>query len=302
MVDNSTRRSFLKHAGLIAAGGLSAVHGAAAIAEPTLVELKGRGKRSVAVTRFASAGPRLGSIFFSHGALSSPAHYDLLIQPWVQAGYDVWAPLHVDSLAHPQRASYPREQWWPTRIEDMQLLAAHVGARSCVAAGHSFGGLVALTMGGATPVRPPDYEGPLSVKGVRCAVAFSPPGPMPGLVEQGSYKDIAVPAMIQTGTQDLVTPPGAQPDHASWRKHLMAYDEAKSGGHRYGLVLDGVDHYFGGAICDNTKPGPSRRAEAMQAARIATMFIDGFGRGKQGARRRLDGMCTATGPIMLMRK
>lgn len=302
MTDNSTRRLFLKHAGWIAAGGLSAMHGAAAMAAPCMVELKGRGGRNIAVRKFAAAGPRQGTIFFSHGALSSPAHYDLLILPWVQAGYDVWAPLHIDSLAHPERASFPREQWWPTRIEDMQMLAAHVGARSCIAAGHSFGGLVALTMGGAAPVRPPDYEGPLSVMGVRCAVAFSPPGPMPGLVEQGSYADIAVPALIQTGTQDLVTPPGARPDPTSWRKHLIAYDEAKAGGDRYGLVLDGVDHYFGGAICDYTKPGPPRRAEATQAAAIATLFMDGFGRGKQDAQRRLDGMCKFTGPITLRRK
>ena len=59
----------------------------------------------------ATADP-IGTILFSHGAQSAPWHYDRLIQPWREAGYAVWAPLHVDSTDHPLTADYPGLATW----------------------------------------------------------------------------------------------------------------------------------------------------------------------------------------------
>lgn len=284
------------------AGAALALHAVrSSAAAPETVTLTTPGGRAINVTRWTPRHRR-GTILFSHGALSSPAFYDLFILPWVDAGYEIWAPLHVDSLQHPDRAAFAGLKSWAARLEDMHVLAAHVGQRSVIAVGHSYGGLVALTLGGASPVPPPGYAGPMAEPQVKAAVAFSPPGPMPGLVEPGAYASLAVPALIQSGTADLITPPGTQPDPASWSKHMKAFDECRPGGHRYGLVLEGVDHYFGGTICDFTKPGPPKAEQAGIAARIATEFMDGYGLDSRHARRTLDARLGKPYPVILMTK
>ena len=147
-----------------------------------------------------------GTILFSHGALSSPWKYQALIAPWVAAGFDVWAPLHVDSTDYPATKDFSGLRSWTARIEDMRALAAHVAAPSWVSAGHSYGAMVALTLGGATPPPPPGISGKLAQPGVSCVVAFSPPGPIKGFVSAANYATLAVPALIETGTADV--PPG----------------------------------------------------------------------------------------------
>jgi pimeloyl-ACP methyl ester carboxylesterase len=292
------RRSILKAGGFALA---AACEGIARAAAPIHITLTTKSGRAISVSRWRPAGRKRGTILFSHGALSSPAYYDLLIDPWVAAGHEVWAPLHVDSTDHPDRAAFAGPQGWAARMEDMHVLADHVGARQYIAAGHSFGGLVALTLGGASPVSPPGWSGPLSDTRASAVVAFSPPGPMPGLVEPGSYASVAVPALIQTGTADLpYTPPGTPKDPESWRKHLLAYEEPRLDGGRYALILDGVDHYFGGAICNFDRPGPRKVVEASQAAEIAALFMAAQDYRDKSAKARLAAQLKRAGPVMLL--
>lgn len=299
MTDPLSRRTLLKTSAAVLAS--ATMSGAALASAPETATLVAPGGRTVAVSHWQPRRKR-GTILFSHGALSSPGTYDLLILPWVAAGYAVWAPLHVDSLEHPDHAAFAGLKSWTARIEDMHVLADHVGEPRVIAAGHSYGGLVALTLAGARPTTPPGLAGPMAETRVAAAVAFSPPAPMPGFVDPGAYSSIAVPALIQSGTADLLPPGAANADPASWRKHLAAYDEAQAGGHRYALVLDGVDHYFGGAICDFAKPGPRKTAEAGVAAHFAMLFMTGYGLGKPAARRALDARRAAAGPVMLLSK
>ena len=91
------------------------------------------------------AVPPVGAVSFSHGNASSPAHYAALIAPWLSAGYDVWAPLHVDSTEHLDSAAYPGLATWRARIEDMRAVSARI-AVPYVVAGHSYGALTALAM------------------------------------------------------------------------------------------------------------------------------------------------------------
>lgn len=293
------RRSILKAGGFALAAACASIATASA---PTKIVLTTKTGRAISVTRWRPAGKRRRvPVLFSHGALSSPAHYDLLIDPWVTAGYEIWAPLHVDSTDHPDRTAFAGPKGWAARMEDMHVLADHVGARRYIAAGHSFGGLVALTLGGASPVSPPGWSGPLSDTRTSAVVAFSPPGPMPGLVEPGCYASIAVPAFIQTGTTDLpYTPPGTPKEPESWRKHLLAYEEPRAGGGRYALILDGVDHYFGGAICNFDRPGPRKTSEASQAAQIAALFMTAQEHGDASARSRLTARLKPDGPAILL--
>lgn len=245
----------------------------------------------------ARAAP-LGAVVFSHGNASSPARYAALIAPWLAAGYDVWAPLHVDSTEHPDTAAYPGLATWRARIEDMRAVSAQIAA-PYVVAGHSYGALTALAMGGAEGERPEGIAGPMRDPAVRCVLAFSPPPPIPGLIAPEGYAALAVPALIQTGTADLM-PGWPEPD---WRVHLPAYACAAAGGARYLLVLDGVDHDFGGAICEPSVAKTPQQAELAEAMRVSNLFLAGYGiAADAGARARLDACLSPDLPARLVRK
>ena len=129
-------------------------------------------------------------------------------------------------------------------------------------------------------------------------VALSPPGAAPGLVDGAGYADLAVPAFVQTGSLD--NPPASGPE--GWKQHLLAYESAAAGGNRYALVLDGVDHYFGGLICRPELPGPKQSTGMADLLRLSLLFLDGYGRNRTAARVALDALATGTGPARLSRK
>jgi len=238
-----------------------------------------------------------GVILFSHGALSAPWKYEKLIKQWVAAGYDVHAPLHVDSTDHPQKEQYKGRLSWKARLEDIARLADEYGSDGYIMAGHSYGGLLALTKGGAKAEIPEGFADSLVDERVRVVIALSPPAAIPGFIEKEAYGGISVPALIQTGTRDIF--PGST---AGWQPHLDAYEMAKPGGHRYALVLEGVDHYFGGAICRPELPGPKQEAELDITAEISLQMINAFHEQDQDALSRLNSRLAATGQVVLETK
>jgi predicted alpha/beta-hydrolase family hydrolase len=291
-----TRRAVI--AGMAAAG--AALPGVARADErPTTRMLRTAGGRAVAVSAWQPRGRRRGTILFSHGAASAPWKYARLIDPWVAQGWEVLAPLHVDSTDHPATKAYPGMLSWAARIEDMRLLSETVRG-PYLAAGHSYGGLTALTLGGAAATVPEGIAGGLRDAKAKAVLAFSPPPPLPGLIAAEGYATLAVPALVQTGTRDLwsAAPPG--PD--AWRGHLAAFEAAAAGGDRYGLVLEGVDHYFGNAICRPELPGPPQLARLGDAVALSLLFADAFVHGEGRARRDLDARVTDAGPVVLRRK
>lgn len=241
-----------------------------------------------------------GQIAFSHGAASAPWKYEGLLGPWVERGWEIFAPLHVDSTDHPDTRAFPGLKSWQARIEDMRLLSRQLLRGGFVASGHSYGALTALTLGGARAEIPDGMTGPLSDPHARCVVAFSPPGPMPGLITQEGYEGLRVPALVQTGTRDI--PMGAPEGMDPWRVHLTAYDAPPAGGDRYALVLKDVDHYFRGAICDPRRPGPPQTEELARAALLSGQFIDAFGRRDAKALPLLNAQLTGEGAAMLFRR
>ncbi len=273
---------------------------AASATRPTQVPITTAGGRVSMVTLWKAPRAR-GTILFSHGALSSPAKYDRIIFPWVAAGFDVWAPLHVDSTDHPDTKSFTGLTTWRARIEDMRALSAHIGSGPRIAAGHSYGGLVALTLGGAAADVPEGLAGPLNDPLVTAVVAFSPPAPIPGLISAAGYAKLAVPALIQTGDKDVALgKPPIDPD--SWKAHLSAYDLAATGGDRYALVLAGANHFFGGLICWLDQPGPPQTAQVETAGEISRLFIEAYGTKSAKARRALDARLRDAGPAILRKK
>lgn len=303
MIYAPTRRALLGAVGSVAAVlPLSGLLAKTALPGPETIDVPTVTGRISRVTHWRARVKR-GTILFSHGALSSPAKYDALILPWVAAGFDVWAPLHVDSTDHPDTKSFPGLTSWRARIEDMRALSAHVGGNGYIAAGHSYGGLTALVLGGAEAVIPEGVTGPLRDPKVTAVVAFSPPGLAAGLIDGPGYSALAVPAFIETGTIDILPArPGQVVDPLSWKGHLLAYDSAKPGHDRYALVLDNVDHYFGGLICSPERPGPRQSAQMGQALPLSVHFLLGYGAGSRSDIKALNAKLKATGPVALQRK
>ncbi|MGF7150413.1 alpha-beta hydrolase superfamily lysophospholipase [Sphingomonas zeicaulis] len=278
---------------------LAAARAGAATAQPaTKLTLSAEGGRAVEVWRWVPTGRRRGVIAFSHGALSAPWKYEKLLSPWVAAGYEILAPLHVDSTDHPQTKAFAGLASWKARIEDMRAVAQAVRAERFVAAGHSYGGLTALTMGGAQAMMPQGLTGSQRLPRVSAVLAFSPPGITPPLIDAAGYAKLAVPALIQTGDRDI---PMGSTDPAGWRGHLAAYEAAPPGGDRYALVLDGVDHYFGGLICREIE-AERQTAQLATAVELSTLFMNAFLAKDAKSRRVFDGHLAAAGPVRLTRK
>ncbi|EJL33951.1 lysophospholipase [Novosphingobium sp. AP12] len=303
MPDNLSlsRRSLLIGSAAVAGMLVARPALSATVPASSVIELRTAEGRAVSVTEWRPAGRMRGTILFSHGAASAPKYYGLIVGPWVAAGWRVLAPLHVDSTEHPQTAQFKGLASWKARIEDMRALIVHVGDEPFVAAGHSYGGLVATMMGGAEPVPPEGLQLPLMPRLAKAVIAFSPPPPISVLVTEQGYGALGVPALIQTGTLDI--PPGMTPETADgWKAHLAPFEAAAPGGQRYGLVLEGANHYFGGAICDPAQPGPRQLAPLELANQRAALFLEGFGAGSGKARRRLDAVVTDALPARLMKR
>jgi predicted alpha/beta-hydrolase family hydrolase len=285
-----TRRTVL--AALLAAGLTAPLR---AMTQSVLLTEDGRDMR---VSRWPAADRKLGTILFSHGASSAPEKYQRLIEPWAAAGFEVVAPLHVDSTDHPDHARYGMLDSWRARLQDMRALAGEVGGSSYVAAGHSYGGLVALTLGGVKAVLPADLQPPLRDPRVSAVLAFSPPGvTTPGLVTAEGFRSLAVPALIETGDRDI---PFGSTD-GQWQVHLAAYQEAPPGD-KYAVILEGVDHYFGGLICKPGAPGPPQSDQLDQAVRLSIAFLNAYGAKDGRALRQLEQSLQNDGAVRLDRK
>ncbi|MFY8092631.1 MAG: alpha/beta hydrolase family protein [Niveispirillum sp.] len=279
---------------LLSAAALTALP-VLAVTPPQLTVTAASG-RAVSVHVWKAAGKEQGRILFSHGALSAPWKYQRLVDAWTAAGYSVYAPLHVDSADHPDRASFQGLASWPARIEDVRALADHLNG-PYIAAGHSYGALVALCLGGSAIAVPPEVKTPLRDPRARVSLAFSPPGAGMGFIKPGDYAPLAVPALIQTGDKDV--PPGPGGD---WKSHLLPYEEAAPGGDRYALVLEGVDHYFGGGICRPELPGPVQSEQLAIAADLSVLFMRAHAGGDKAALAALTGRLSEAGPARLTRK
>ncbi|WP_342806233.1 hypothetical protein [Alteromonas sp. M12] len=253
--------------------------------------------REVSVWKWQAKGEQKGVILFSHGALSAPWKYDPLIEPWIEQGFTVYSALHMDSTDHPLRDKFERSMSWRARLEDMQLLADTYGGDRYIAAGHSYGALTALVKGGVNATIPDGMNASQADPRVALVLAYSPPPAMPGLIDKQGFSGLAVPALIQTGTNDI--PMGASLD---WSAHLDAYEMAASTNDHYALVLDDVDHYFGGAICRPELPGPKQLAELTQVSKISELMINGYFFAQSDGIEQLTSLLSTEGPTALSRK
>jgi len=203
-------------------------------AAPAHVELSAPDGRKIDVSVWEAPDER-GVIVFSHGYNGSPAAYERILAPWVEHGFTVVAPLHVDSLRHPERARYDGPAAFSTRIADLAVVRGFVKTtrpgKPLVAAGHSFGSLMSYIQAGALTV-----AGPQRDPDIKAVIALSSAGDLPGVVLPAAYAGLDLPLLSITGDMDLV--PGFVSD---WRAHRTAFDGSPRGDKTL-IIFEGGDH------------------------------------------------------------
>lgn len=212
-------------------------------------------------------------IVFSHGANANAAKYDALTQAWAAEGHAVAAVLHADSPDHPGGGKIGRPEAWAERLAGMRVAIAELQRRypgvAVVAAGHSYGALVAQALGGAELALKSD-GGAIPDTRVTRVVAFSPPGPLPGFIERAGWAKMAVPMFVATGTADVL--PMIAP---TWEAHKASF-EASTISPRWLWVGEGVDHYFGNRIGRPEYAASAEQARLFEAALGASVaFVEG---------------------------
>jgi len=244
----------------------------------THVELPAPDGRKIDVSVWSAAEER-GVVVFSHGFNGSPAAYGRILSHWVDEGFTVVAPLHVDSLRHPEHDRYDSRAAFSTRIVDLAVVrgylrASHPG-KPLVAAGHSFGSLMSLIEAGAVTV-----AGPLGDPEVRAVIAFSSAGDLPNVVLPDTYAALHTPTLMITGDADLV-----EGYVADWRDHRGPFDRSAPGDKML-LVFAGADHSL------------VRNADAADFELIeqtTTDFLEAYAVGDVAARARLESLTAPDG-------
>ncbi|MBU2270689.1 MAG: alpha/beta hydrolase [Alphaproteobacteria bacterium] len=235
-------------------------------ATPTQVALSAPDGRAIDVSVWKAADER-AVVVFSHGYNGHPAAYDGIIAEWVEAGFTVVAPLHIDSLRHPLNAQADGPSAFMTRIVDLAAVRGFVKAEHAgqpiVAAGHSFGSLMSMIAGGAVTL-----AGPQGDPAVRAVVALSSAGDLQGVVTPESYAGLTTPTLMITGDEDLV------PQYVDdWRAHRSGFDRSPAGGKML-LVFEGGDH----SLIRNADP-----ADFDLIARASVAFIEAHALDEPGA-------------------
>ena len=251
------------------------------------------------------AAPRTGAalpvVLFSHGAYSSKDDYSVLLDHWAARGYVVVAVTHRDStrLGTVRGSNDPRYMVW--RLDDMkqvlsalpQLLSAVPGlvARTdfskIAATGHSFGGLIAQSLAGAT-LRDPVTGATISHRqpAIRAAIIFSGAGAMPPVLGAEDFAALDVPTLVTVGTEDLKQVPNLS--GYEWRR--QPYDLVPAG-RKYLLTLAGADHYLGGSVGRDDLPRSTQADDFVAAFQAAsTLFLDAWLKDDKAAQRRLENL------------
>ena len=226
-----------------------------------------------------------GVVLFSTGHGSWPEKYDAVANAWKAAGFAVIAPVHVDSLHYPDRKNSGREASFGERIADMKAASAYAArtwpGKPIVAAGHSFGTLTALCLGGGL-----SNLGLFRDPNVKAVLGFSSPGRIPGLISPDAYVGDALPVMIVTGDQDTV--PGLVTD---WHDHLLPVQSSPAG-NKLAVTYPGATHEMIG------HPDDTNFASAVS---VSVNFLKAYGLGDRKAMTMLNTIKGANGVGWLKR-
>jgi len=248
------------------------------------------------VTTPVGAGP-FPVVVFSHGAASSKDLYTRVIDHWASHGYAAIQPTHIDSESLGFRfGSATPAQVLSSRIGDMAFILdrleaiaekasvpGRLDATKIAAAGHSFGGWIALIMAGLPVIMPDGSSRTFGDTRIKALVSYNGVGPM-DRVDNNGWKNVTVPVFASSGTND----PGATGDGIlrPWRWRLGAYDFAGSQ-EKYAVSIALGDHYYGGLICREEAGGVPDPQGLAYTNGASTAFLDAYLKGDAAARRFL---------------
>ena len=212
-------------------------------------------------------------IVFSHGTFSSKDMYDPVLSHWARAGNIVVAPNHVD--ANYGRIPDGEEDMHNivlTRSADLSLivdsfdtlgaaypaLSGKLDARRLATAGHSVGTLSAMLATGLRERHP--ETGAISFHDdgrFSAIIMLSDPGKM-ALQPEHVWKGMTVPTFMVTGPDDI----GLMGDGQIETRYEMEVltGEGAPQDSKFLLTIDGLDHYFGGAIHRDVEETPDLEA------------------------------------------
>jgi len=230
-------------------------------------------------------------VVFSHGMYGSKDGYAPLARFWASHGYVVLQPTHPDSLraggaANPERAwdVRPRQVSFlidalPRIEKEVPALKGRLDAERIGVGGHSFGAHTAQLIGGVTAYAP--LAKSFRDERVKAVLLISPQG-RGGLFREDSWKTLAVPALVITGSKDT----GRKGETPEWR--LDPY-QLSPAGPRYLVWIEGAWHGFGGISgvrWAGAGPENGEQVKIVQQASLA--FFDAFVREDAKARAWLD--------------
>ena len=282
------------------AAGLYAPRDSAAVARAELELVDPTGRRVPLRVTYPESGTRLPVVLFSHGAYSSKDDYDAILDGWAAAGYVVLAPTHPDSTKlGGRRGVPPPPNATSQRLIDLKLaldtvrelptrvpaLAGRVDGTRVAATGHSYGGWIAQTLGGASYFDPATNATVTTGRDARVSavVVFAGPGRIPPVLRTEDWQTLKLPTLVTVGTQDLAQLPGQD----GYRFRREPFDLAPPGD-KYLLVQDGADHYLGGRVGRDDLPrAPQGDAYVAEFLAVTTAFLDAYLREDRRAREFL---------------
>jgi len=237
-------------------------------------------------------------VVFSHGAYSSKDEYNLILDHWASHGYVVIAATHSDSTAlGVERLDPEAAIGWVDRMADLTFVLDEIGPLSkkirglegkpdptrVAATGHSLGALTALALAGVPAIDRRDSQRKTYYDDrVKVALMISPPGAIPGLVDNGGFASIKVPSLYTTATRDIVMLPDT-----TWEWHKDSYRMAPAGG-RTLIVLKGADHYLGGVVGRDDLERDPRADDFVDIVNaLTTAYLDAYLKDSSRARAML---------------
>ena len=206
---------------------------------------------------------------FSHGANSRADKYAELCRPLAAMGFVVVAITHADSPDHPGGGKIDMTRASAMRLADMRALIRRraewgASAEKVIAAGHSYGALIAQILCGARVEADGTGPDPMDAD-VLAGLAYSPPGQWIG-IPANSWASMNKPMLVQTGTADVL--PGLAD---IWEKHRLSFDTTPAPAALF--VGEGVDHYFGNLICRPERDVAPQRVQLDSAIAVTDAFL-----------------------------
>lgn len=212
-----------------------------------------RGKDIVFTVEYPTRPGSYPLVIFSHGFGATRQTYVGLSAHWASQGFVVIKPAHADSgklqsgeVAEAWRDQTPSD--WRNRVRDITAvldgldkieesfpeLKGKIDRTKIGVGGHSYGAFTAMLIGGAKT-----YPGGTSYADprVKAVMAMSPQGASDtfGLTSE-SWKDVRVPVMYMTGTQDRGLADDETPE---WRRQAF---ELSPAGDKWLIVIEGARH------------------------------------------------------------